>query len=90
MDKRVNNGGKRKGAGRPPKTDEKKLIERLDNVIDKEEALNTLAKMIKKDFRALKLYMEYRYGKPKESLDVTSKGQSISFKDLVQFGNTES
>ena len=41
MDKRKNNGGhSTKGfAGRKPKTDEKRLIERLDNIIDNEDEL---------------------------------------------------
>jgi hypothetical protein len=37
------------------------------------------------DMRALQLYFNYRYGKPKESIDVTSGGLNLSFKDLVKF-----
>ena len=36
MDNRKNNGGARDGAGRPKKSDEIKLIEKLDNLIDNE------------------------------------------------------
>lgn len=86
MDKRKENGGKRKGAGRKPKAEELKLIERLDNIIDKDEAVNTLKKLIDKgNFNALKLYLEYRWGKPKESVDVTTQGESISFNELFSF-----
>ena len=33
-----NRGGSRQGAGRKPKAQEQKLIERLDAIIDKDEA----------------------------------------------------
>ena len=36
-----NRGGARQGAGRKPKAQEQKLIERLDNIIDKDEAIET-------------------------------------------------
>tara|TARA_A100000172_G_scaffold34223_1_gene20630 strand:- start:46 stop:237 length:192 start_codon:yes stop_codon:yes gene_type:complete len=54
MDKRKNNGGARQGAGRKPKAQEQKLIERLDNIIDKDEAIETLGKLVAKgDMRSL-------------------------------------
>ena len=85
MDKRINNGGKREGAGRKPKADELKLIERLDEIIDKDEALQTLAKMAKKDFRALQLYLNYRWGKPKEKMDITTNEESLNI-PVIRFG----
>ena len=87
MDKRKNNGGARDGAGRPKKADELKLIEKLDNLIDNDEVIKTLGKQIfKGDSRAMSLYFGYRYGKPKESVDITSsEGFNINFKDLVKF-----
>jgi hypothetical protein len=87
MDKRKNNGGKRDGAGRPKKADEIKLIEKLDSLIDNEEVIRTLGKQILKgDSRAMSLYFGYRYGKPKESVDITSsEGFSVNFKDLIKF-----
>jgi len=69
-DGRVNNGGARKGAGRKPKADELKLIEKLDSLIDKDKVIVKLLQMIEDDsFPALKLYMEYRFGKPKETVE---------------------
>ena len=87
MDGRRNNGGN-KNAGRKPKADEAKLIERLDNIIDRDEVIQILAKKIKDgDQRALTLYFHYRYGKPKESMDITStEGLNINFKELIRFG----
>jgi len=87
MDKRKNNGGAREGAGRPKKADELKLIEKLDNLIDNDEVIKTLGKQIfKGDSRAMSLYFGYRYGKPKESVDITStEGFNINFKDIIKF-----
>ena len=80
-------GGVRKGAGRPAKADEVKLIERLDAIIDKDEALSKLGELVaKSDIRALQLYLSYRYGKPKESIDLnSSEGLNINFRDLIKF-----
>tara|TARA_B110000967_G_C18828773_1_gene532856 strand:- start:652 stop:921 length:270 start_codon:yes stop_codon:yes gene_type:complete len=87
MDNRKNNGGAREGAGRKPKAQEQKLIERLDAIIDTDEALAQLGKLVSKgDLRAVQLYLSYRYGKPKESIDLnSSEGLNINFKDLIQF-----
>jgi carbamate kinase len=87
MDNRKNNGGARKGAGRKPKAEEQKLIERLDAIIDKDEAVGKLGELVAQgDMRAIQLYLSYRYGKPKESVDInSSEGLNINFKDLIKF-----
>ena len=87
MDNRKNNGGARKGAGRKPKAEEQKLIERLDAIIDKDEAVGKLGELVAKgDMRAIQLYLSYRYGKPKESVDINSSvGLNINFKALIKF-----
>ncbi len=87
MDKRKNNGGAREGAGRPKKVDEAKLIEKLDNLIDSDKVIEKLGELVLKgDSRAMSLYFGYRYGKPKESVDITSdEGINISFKELINF-----
>ena len=86
MDKRVNNGGAREGAGRKPKSDELKLVEALDKHIDHEEVFDTLHGLIKEgNIRAIQLYMNYRHGKPKESVTLSSDGFEINFKDLLRF-----
>ena len=70
MDNRKNNGGARDGAGRPKKADEIKLGKQI----------------LKGDSRAMSLYFGYRYGKPKESVDITSsEGFTVNFKDLIEF-----
>lgn len=62
-------GGKRENAGRKPKTDEIQLIERLSPLDD--TAFEVLKDGLKnKDYRFLKLFYEYRYGKPRETKDI--------------------
>ncbi len=65
----MNKGGFRQGAGRKPKAEEIELIERLtpfENI-----ALRELEKGLKRgDFAFIKLFMEYRFGKPKEKIDI--------------------
>lgn len=87
MDNRKNNGGARQNAGRPKKADELKLIEKLDSLIDNDEVIKTLGRQVLKgDSRAMSLYFGYRYGKPKESVDITSSdGFNVNFKDLIKF-----
>lgn len=83
MDRRKNNGG-HKSAGRKSKSEEMKLAEMLNKHIDKDKAILELKKLIfKGDFKAINLYMNYMYGKPKESVDVTSKGETMNFPTVI-------
>ncbi len=71
MDGRKNNGGARVGAGRKAKTEEEKVKKLSTNAIVKiygsEQAFfEKLAEMAMSEFPALKLLMEYAYGKPTE------------------------
>lgn len=78
MDGRKNNKGTigNKG-GRPPKAEEIELIERLSPLDD--SAFEALKEGIKnKDFRYVKMFYEYRYGKPKETKDI-SIDQDVPF-----------
>ena len=79
-------GGHRNGAGRKPKAQEQKLIERLDSIIDEDEVLQVLKQLIKDgDLRAVQLYLNYRRGKPKDTMDLntTGEGIGIDFKELI-------
>ena len=79
MDGRKNNGG-HKTAGRKSKSEEMQLIEMLNKHIDKDEAIKVLkAKIDEGDFKALQLYMNYMYGKPKETKDVTINAEQPLF-----------
>jgi len=69
-DGRKNNGGN-KNAGRKPKADEQLLIEKLSPLED--IALKALKKALQEDQGwAVKLFMEYRYGKPKQQIEQTN------------------
>lgn len=71
-------GGARPGAGRPPKAQEQELIEKLSPMDDM--ALEALQSSLEKKHPwAVKLFMEYRYGKPKETKDVTIIGEQPIF-----------
>jgi len=74
MDNRQYNGGhSTKGkAGRKPKADEIKLIEQLDSILTPDALWENVAQLItdKQDIQALKLWISYRYGQPKQALQV--------------------
>lgn len=64
------NGGARPGAGRKPKATELELIERLSPLDD--VALEALKKGVQAgDFNFTKLFMEYRFGKPKQDIGLS-------------------
>lgn len=68
------NGGARPGAGRKSKAEELKLIEKLSPMEDL--ALKKLNEGLNKgDFQYIKLYFEYYFGKPKETIDVDHSGE---------------
>ena len=72
-------GGKRKGAGRKPKADEIKLIENMDAVLAPKKAWEALAGRVKEgDTQAIKTWLAYRYGQPKQSIDLSTLGESIN------------
>jgi len=77
MDNRQYNGGhSTKGkAGRKPKADEIKLIEQLDSILTPDALWENVAQLItdKKDIQALKLWISYRYGQPKQQMQIEEK-----------------
>ena len=81
MDGRRNNKGtKGNKGGRPSKAEEMHLIEKLDKHIDNDDAILILKKKMEEgDFKALQLYMNYYYGKPKETKDVTINAEQPLF-----------
>ena len=72
MDKRkFNKGTKGNKGGRPSKSDELQLIEQLDKHIDRDMVIQKLRALVDEgDFKAIQLYMNYLYGKPKETKEV--------------------
>lgn len=77
-DGRRNNGGKREGAGRKPLADEIKKLEMMDSVADPIKVWENLWKLCeKKNVLALKTWIEYRFGKPKNRIDLTSNDETL-------------
>ena len=73
----MSHGGKRDGAGRKAKKDEQKLIERLSPLEDL--AHEKLKEAVTEGEQwAIKLYFEYMYGRPKQTMDITSDGDKIT------------
>jgi hypothetical protein len=73
MDKRKNNGGHATNGGRKPKIDEIKLIEQMDAVLAPAEAWEALAFKVKeRDVQAIKTWLGYRFGMPKQTIEQTN------------------
>ena len=80
-------GGKRTGAGRKAKAEEQKLIENLTPM--NEMALESLKKGLeKKEQWAVKLFLEYFYGKPQQRVDVTSNEETLNM-PVITFVETD-
>jgi hypothetical protein len=78
MDGRKNNGGN-KNAGRKPKIDEIKVIEQMDAIAVPAQAWRALwVKVEEGDIQAIKTWLSYRFGMPKQQLDVTSGGEKVT------------
>jgi hypothetical protein len=72
-------GGPRPNSGRPPKIQEVKLIEQMDALAVPEQIWNALLFKCKEgDTAAIKLWLSYRFGLPKQQIDVTSNGEKIA------------
>jgi hypothetical protein len=73
------NGGARIGAGRKPKIEEIKIIEQMDAICVPDKIWEALLyKCQQGDTNALKLWLSYRFGLPKQQIDVTSNGEKIA------------
>lgn len=79
MDLRKFNGsrkGENRNAGRKPKASELELIERLSPL--DEVALNALSKGVQAgEFQFIKLYFEYRFGKPRSINEFSDQNNVI-------------
>ena len=75
MDKRKFNGGN-KNAGRKAKDHERKVVEVLEPFHSDAVEQLQLAVKAGKDW-AIKLYFEYYYGKPRQSIDHTTGGEPM-------------
>jgi len=72
-------GGPRPNSGRPPKILEIKLIEQMDAICVPDQIWQALLyKCQQGDTNALKLWLSYRFGLPKQQIDITSNGDKIA------------
>lgn len=81
-------GGQRAGAGRKTKAEEMGLPLLIENVIGtqgKEDLVRAIFTEAKAgSFQHQQLLMHYMYGKPQDSIDVTTAGEKIeSVKEIV-------
>jgi hypothetical protein len=80
-DLRKHNGGhSTKGyAGRKSNSEQIKLAQQMDAVEIPETLWRILADKVKEgDTQAIKIWLEYRYGKPKQFTDVTTNGNQVN------------
>ena len=74
-----NHGGARPGGGRRPKAEEIAIIEQMDAVAVPEEAWKALwNKCVEGDTQAIKTWLNYRFGMPKQKVDVTTDGEKLT------------
>lgn len=85
VDGRSKNGGVRTNAGRKTKAQELKLIERLapyDDMVQRK----LLELCEEGEFKAISLFYAYRYGKPRETKDITVSTEqplfNIDYEDI--------
>lgn len=78
MDKRKNNGGARKGAGRPTKADEQKTnniflsaLKRIHSTTDDDETKIVFTMDLMQSERGKMFVAEHLFGKPKEIKDIS-------------------
>ena len=59
------------------------MIDRLDKLIEPDDAIKVLYKKAIKeeDFKALEMYYKYRFGMPKQQTDITTNGKDITPKE---------
>ena len=89
-DGRKNNGGN-KNAGRKPKADEIKLIESMDSITVPENVWRALyLKVEEGDVQAIKTWLSYRFGMPKQTVENNSKVtiDNFNLKDVISFDKT--
>jgi hypothetical protein len=72
-------GGARPGGGRPPKADEIKLIEQMDAVAVPAKIWAALLDRCENgDTQAIKTWLNYRFGMPRQQIDLTTLGEKVT------------
>ena len=90
MDGRKSNGAKKgikQGQGRKPKAEELKVIETMDKIGSPDEVFQILWGLVQSGSeQAMKLWLAYRLGAPKQSIEQNNTGEREIV--IVRDGNT--
>lgn len=87
MDKRKFNKGTPQ-SGRKPKSDEIAMIEKMDATLAPIYVWEALAEKVSmKDTQAIKCWLEYRYGKPKQLIGIVSEAEQVE--QIFKIGGQE-
>jgi hypothetical protein len=85
MEDNTGHGGSREGAGRKPKSEEIELIDKLSPL--DEIAFEKLEAGLKDGgYNFIKLFMEYRFGKPKETITNTVSFEKPPKRAFIDYG----
>jgi len=85
-------GGARPNSGRLKKDELISLIESMDATLVPEEVWKALSDKVKdKDVNAIKTWLSYRYGMPKQTVDTNTNltVNDFNLKDVIKFDNTK-
>lgn len=83
-----NHGGAREGAGRKPKADEIKMIEKMDATLAPTEVWQALADLVADgNERAVRTWLHYRFGKPTDKIELDSKTDMLSGFKIIRASN---
>lgn len=88
MEEKKQHGGKRDNSGRLKKDDIISLIETMDAIAVPETVWQMLyAKVLDSDVNAIKTWLQYRYGMPKQVIDQNSNVNINNFdlKEVIKF-----
>ena len=73
VDGRKNNKGIKGKAGRKPKADELKLLDTMDAILAPDTLWMAIANKVREgDTPAMKIWTSYRYGMPKQQVDMNT------------------
>jgi hypothetical protein len=92
MEEKKQRGGARPNSGRLKKDELITLIESMDSVLVPDEVWKALSDKVKdKDVNAIKTWLGYRYGMPKQTIqqDTNLTLDNFDLKDVIKFDNTK-
>ena len=92
MEQKKQRGGARPNSGRLKKDELISLIESMDAVLLPESVWVALSEKVEqKDVNAIKTWLQYRYGMPKQVIDQNTNlnVNEVNLKELLNFDNTK-